>query len=225
MENTENSTNTTPDNNESLNKKCSSKICSEFKCPFGIEWGKLINRSKDVITDPRGVWTDVQNDNYTVVEIYKHMALPLGIVGMLTGMLQAAFSGYFSWMILRFSVLGLIVSLLMIYVASFVAKFLAPKFGGKEDLMSAMKLFVNSSIPTTVASLVMILPIGAFISGLIHFAGSIFSLYVLWQGITPMLNIPQEKKLAFYGANVAIMLLIGLVISSLVFGGVMMSGV
>ena len=153
------------------------------------------------------------------------MALPLGIVGMLTGMLQAAVSGYFSWMIFRFSVLGLIVSLLMIYVASFVAKFLAPKFGGKEDLMSAMKLFVNSSIPTTVASLVTILPLGAFISGLIQFAGSIFSLYVLWQGITPMLNIPQEKKLAFYGTNVAIMLLIGLVISSLVFGSVMMSGI
>ena len=91
-------------------------------------------------------------------------------------------------------VIGYVAWLLMIYVIALLTDLLAPSFNAQKNPMNALKLIAYSSTPSLLGGLFVLVPI---LSSLLALAASLYSVYLLFQGIPVMMDVAREKALPY----------------------------
>lgn len=99
-----------------------------------------------------------------------------------------------------------------VFVCAVALKKLAPQFGGRNDMNRAFSLLAHSMIPEALSSIFAVIPWLGLASSLFL---AVFSIYVLYQGCSKMLDIPDNQRITFVGSAVAVMILISIVITAL----------
>jgi hypothetical protein len=99
-----------------------------------------------------------------------------------------------------------------VFVCAIALKTLAPHFGGRSDMNRTFSLLAHSMIPASLSSIIALVPFLGRASSL-FLAG--FSIYVLYQGSSKMLDIPDRQRITFVGSAVAVMIPIAIVIRAL----------
>jgi hypothetical protein len=87
----------------------------------------------------------------------------------------------------------------------------APSFSGQQDMVQALKLAAYGYTPAWVAGVLLLLP---SLGSLALLAG-LYSLYVFYLGVAPMMKVPQDKAAGFTAVAVACALVLALVGSTL----------
>jgi len=168
-----------------------------------IDWNFLIARAKGVLTDPKGIWSEIKSESRGVGEIYKSYVIPLVLIGLLCGFIGMQIFGlgiagisirppFLSSLWTQAIMFG--VMLANLYIAAFVLSKMAPNFGGSGDFLLSFKLAAYSWTAAFIASIFGILPWLGFFAALV---GMIYVVYTFFQGITPMLAVPTEKRIPF----------------------------
>lgn len=175
----------------------------------------LIARAKAMILKPKEEWPKVAAEPGDVQGILIKYALPLIAIGAVCSFIGSQLFGYNAVIVtfrpslgfsLSIAISGLVQSVISLFVVSFVANFLSPKFGGKDDFGSAFKLVTYSLTAAWIAGFLGIVPMLAAIAAI---AGGIYSIYVLFLGATPMMDVPQDKA----GGYIAVTVLVAIVVS------------
>src|SRR4029077_10039874 len=107
---------------------------------------------------------------------------------------------------LLFGLIGLVVLALIIHL-------LAPLFAAQRDLMRALKVAVYCVTPACVASVCSLLPVLGSLMGL---ALVLYGLYVLYLGVVPVMNAPNERALGYTVTIVVATILFSLLAGALV---------
>ena len=185
---------------------------------FDLQW--LIARCKKVCLQTDEAWTEIKAEGLSIAQTYSKFIAPLAIAGTLVSTLfiTRGTMGFFLWMI--FAVLGLALKLAGFYIGAIIIEFLAPMFGGRSGArLEAFKLMTYSSTPSLVTSLFCFTLLLQTIAGIL----SLFGLYILWHGITPMVEVPVEKRPAFIIALIVVgalvMFAVGMLMVSVVGAG------
>ena len=76
------------------------------------------------------------------------------------------------------------------FIIGLIINALAPTFGGRQDSTQAFKLSVYAYTPALVAGILAVLPL---VGALFGFAGWVYSLYLTYLGLTPMMKSAPEK--------------------------------
>ncbi len=155
----------------------------------------IINRVKNLITKPEAEWDVIAGESATIQGLYKSYAMILAaipaVVGFLAIVLRAPSAIGHALLTL---IGGYILALLGIAVLAFIVDFLAPKFKGTSNQISAFKLAVYSATPAWVSGLFLIVPI---IGPILMLVGVVYSLYLFFLGVPKLMKCPKDQAVVF----------------------------
>ncbi|MGL5838611.1 MAG: Yip1 family protein [Sphingorhabdus sp.] len=204
----------------------------------------LVDRVKNILISPASEWEVIAKEPATVGGLFTSYAailalLPaiasllfLGVLGISLGAMGPAgamVSGLGMGYWITTAIVSYVVGLALLWLVAFIVKSISPSFNGNSDMVQATKLMVYSATPTWVAGLVAWIPVIGFIFSL---AAMAYAVYLIYLGVRPVLEVPQEKVAGMTVVTVLIYIVISLVVGGLIaaafigmfFSGAMMAG-
>jgi hypothetical protein len=130
------------------------------------------------------------------------MALRLGVFGMGIGI----------------AVISYVIGLVMIYLLAWIVDALAPTFGGEKNFIQSLQLTAYSFTAAWVAGIFHLIP---FVGSLLTLAATIYSLYTFYLGAPILKKCPQEKAAAYTIVVVLCGIVLGAVLSYVLFSSFM----
>ena len=181
----------------------------------------LIERAKLVILSPKECWQKISTENTPPKELVQTIIAPLLVVGVVLSVVGLQVFGIYmgplgTWrppfFPHLFSQIGFaIISVVMLYVSSFIVQKLAGLFHGTATPERAFSLVTHAVLPMMVGNLLAFYPI----LGILGLVFTVISVIALYHGIPAMTTVAPNKTLGFIAAYICIMILASLVIYGL----------
>ena len=190
--------------------------------PVGSGAPSIVERAKAIILQPRSEWPVIEGETMPSGDIFMRYAVPLAAIGPVAQLLGSQLFGYSAFGVtyrppligsISAAIVGFILSLLGLFIISFIANKLAPKFGGEGSSRAAFKLVVYSMTAGWLAGIFGLIPSIGFLAIL-----GLYSFYLFYTGVGPLMKVPPEKALTYTIVMVLCMLVIYLIIGSLTAG-------
>ena len=185
----------------------------------------LIERVKNIITTPKTEWLKIAAEPQPMSSVLGSYVVPLVLIGAVATFIGYAFIGVnyglfkFSgtdWGI-RMAVIQAVSALLGVIVTSYVVDALAPSFSSEKNINKSMQLVAYGYTPAFVGAIFNIFPAIAIIGSLL----SLYGIYVMYLGFTPMKNTPEDKRVSYFLVTIVVIIalyfVIGLILGN-VFG-------
>jgi hypothetical protein len=160
-----------------------------------------LDRIRPIIVKPREEWPRIAADPLGQNDILTKYVLPLAAIGPIATLIGGQVFGYSALGItwrppLVGSVLGAIISyaltILAVFVLTFIADFLAPKFEGQSNRLSAFKLVAFGATAAWLAGVFSLIPMLRLFGIL-----GLYSFYLFYTGATPLMKVPEAKAVGF----------------------------
>ncbi len=167
----------------------------------------LVERVKNILVDPKAEWPQIRREPGDIVFLFANYVAVLAAI--------PAICGWIAWIVGGGPVVTGVLVTLVRYALSFASVYLlalmidalAPTFEATKSFDNALKLAVFSATPFWLSGILSLLPGLGFVRILVL----IYSAYLLWLGIPPLMRAPQDKALAYTGAVAACAVAIGIV--------------
>lgn len=180
----------------------------------------LVERAKGIMLKPAQTWETIKAEQTTIKDLFTSYAAILaiipaaaGFIGMSlmgTSMLGIHFRIPFLYGIIH-AIISYVLTLVGVYVVAFVIDALAPSFGSRKDILSAVKVAVFSFTPAWIGGIFMILPMLSILT----FLASLYGLYLLYTGLPILMETPREKTLGYFVVVIIVSIVVSLIINVL----------
>ena len=162
----------------------------------------IIKRAKDILVTPKTAWNTIAEENQNQLVILVTYLIPLALIPALASFIGYGLIGHNVMGIhigsvgfgLRQAILSFISSLGGVYLSAWVISLLSPKFEQAKDFNRAFQLVSYSYTPIFVAGILLIIPSLSIVATL----AGLYGLYLLYQGMTPILQTPDDKRNTFF---------------------------
>lgn len=156
----------------------------------------IVNRVKGILLTPKTEWQVIDNEAATPPSLLTSYVFPMAALSLIGPVLTYfAFSGYAS---LNFFIatiaVAFIVAILGFYISTYVIDLLAPSFASEKNLGKSAQLVAYSSTPSYIAGILSFIPV---IGGLLALAAWAYGIYIMYLGIGPLKNTPEDKKVVY----------------------------
>jgi len=155
----------------------------------------IVTRAKNIVLSPNTEWPVIAAEQTTVKDLYQGYIAPLMAIGPICSFLALLF--FARGLGMGAGLVGMIViyaiNLAATYVVALLAQFLAPQFGGRANIVDALKLVAYSSTPAWVGGVFNLIPLLAILDLLL----ALYGFYLLYAGATPVVNVPKERAAIF----------------------------
>lgn len=195
---------------------------------------KLIARVKAILMTPKTEWPVIAGEPATVADLYKNYIVILAAIPAVAGFIKGSLIGYGMFGIhyrtpigagITSAIIAYALALVLVYVMALIVNALAPSFDGQKDPIQALKAVAYAYTASWIAGIGVILP---GIGWLIALAGGIYSIYLLYLGLSPTMKSPSEKAAGYTAVSIIIAVVLGWIIALIVAGvagtGAVMSG-
>jgi hypothetical protein len=181
---------------------------------------RLVDRVQAMLLRPRETWTQIAAEAHDIKTIYRDYLVFLAAVSAVASFVGLSLVGVgamgFSFRVpilngLAHMVVGFVLTLVMMYVVAQVADALAPSFKGEKDLASAFRLVAYGSTAGLLGGVFQIVP-ALSVLGLL---AALYSLYLVYTGVTVMMKVPQDKALPYTAVLVVCGLVAAIVVGML----------
>lgn len=161
----------------------------------------LVERAKRIIIQPKVEWERIDAEPTSVGEIFRNWVLILAAIPPVAGLIGAMVFGYsFLGVTYRPSLIEALGSAITQYVLTVAGVFvlaliidaLAPKFGGTQNRVQAMKVAAYSATASWLAGIFGLVPSLALLGIL-----GLYSLYLLYLGLPRLMKAPADKAMSY----------------------------
>ena len=183
----------------------------------GTDDKTIVERAKAIILTPKNEWLRIEAETTPQADILKGYVLPLVAIGPLAGFIGGQLFGYgafgFSYRpgivaALTGAVISFGLGIVMVFVLTLIADFLAPKFGGEANRANAFKLVAYGSTAAWLAGIFSLIPSLGFF-GLL----GIYSIYLYYTGAVPLMKVPPEKAASYTAVTIVCAIVLFLIIA------------
>jgi len=180
--------------------------------------GDIASRAKAILTSPKTQWPVIAGETISSGDIFTRYAMPLAAIGPVAGLIGSLVMGHGAFGIgyrpsfmaaLSMAVTSFILSLGMLFVMTFIANRLAPRFGGEESTRRAFKLVAHAMTAAWIAGIFMLIPALAPL-GIV----GLYSVYLFHVGAGPLMKIPADQAMNYTAVNIICGVVLALVIGS-----------
>ncbi|MCW2350534.1 MULTISPECIES: Yip1 family protein [unclassified Sphingobium] len=187
--------------------------------PTGGRAPSLMERAKAIILKPKAEWPVIAAETTPSGDIFTNYALPLAGISPIAAFVGGQLFGFgafgFSYRPslmggLSMAVTSFILALVSLFLISFIANKLAPKFGGVGSSRNAFKLVAYSMTASWLAGIFSIMPSLSFLGIL-----GLYSFYLFYVGAAPLMKVLPEKALTYTIVTVLCVLVIYIVIGAI----------
>lgn len=158
-------------------------------------------RAKSFVFDPEGMWPIVKAEEGDEKALYRNFIIIMAAIPPLAQLIGAGIlGGQGVGTALNIGFVSYLIGLLSLYLLALVLERLAPLFGGKPSRLDCLKLLAYSYSASYLAGILTIIPwaVMAIISGLL----SLYSLYILYSGISVMTGVSEDRRLGFFATSI-----------------------
>ena len=179
----------------------------------------MIERIKNLIVSPKSEWKLIENEEHPHGTVFINYVLPLSLIPAIAAFIGYGLIGY-SFFGVQIHIIGWGIKqalvqwssiVLGIYFTAIIINSLANKFDAKNNFNKAFALVAYSYLPFCLGGVFYILP---FLSWLALITG-IYSLYLLYIGMQPLMKTPKEKNVVYYVVSLLTMIVITSVVMTL----------
>lgn len=177
----------------------------------------LLGRIKGILLSPRSEWNVIETEPGDMGDLFKNYVAILAAIPAVCGFIGTALVGISLpgagtvrvgiGPALVAALVGYALSFVMVYVLAQIINALAPRFGGRQDFASALKVAVYSNTPGWLVGVFMLVPALGFLGIL-----ALYGLYLVWTGLPILMKTPEDRSLGYTAAVVVIAIVIALVI-------------
>ncbi|MBN2349339.1 MAG: YIP1 family protein [Bacteroidales bacterium] len=180
----------------------------------------LIDRLKNIMFTPKNEWEVIKEENMPTNDIVMRYLLPLALVPAIASFIGFGLIGRNLPIIghvgsvslgIRHAIISLANTFIGVYLTAFVIDMLAPQFGTTKNFQNALRLVIFSYSPVLAAGILYILP---SLAPLVMFV-SLYSLYILYVGLKPMMNPPDDKITVYFIISLVVLILVSIVVSAI----------
>lgn len=188
----------------------------------------VFDRAKKILISPASEWEAIKSDTLTVSEMFTKYAVLLAAIPAVAGFIGYILIGVplgfatFKLSVgtsLGWAISTYILSLIGVFIISFIIDVLAPTFASTKDMIASTKVAVFAYTASWVAGIFYIIPTLSFIAAL----GGIYSLVLLYMGLQRVKNVPKDKMIGYFVVilivAIVVYLIIGWIVASIAFGG------
>jgi hypothetical protein len=170
----------------------------------------IVWRAKNMLFSPLVEWRVIAGEQATVGDIFYGYILIIAAIPPVCGVIGFTLSGRanFGGALLG-GMVQYIFALGAIFFAALIAQYLSSKYGGRDDLVQALKLVTYAHTPNWVGGLFFLVPSWSVFSLVL----AIYGLYLLFAGATAVVAVPPERAAGYTLAVIIVLALIYAVIS------------
>jgi hypothetical protein len=185
----------------------------------------LLERVKGIILNPKNEWNAIQSEQTTTSDVLKSYLIPLALISVIASFIgfgligRTSVIGVHSASLvygLKYAIIMLLNIIISVYLASLVINELAPAFSAVKNYNNAFRLVVYSYTPMLVAGALYILPV----LSILVFLASIYGLYLLYLGLKPMMQVPDDKAAVYFIVSIIVQIaayfIIATILSSII---------
>jgi hypothetical protein len=190
----------------------------------------LVARAQAILLKPKEEWVKIKGESTPIAQLFTSYAVLLAAVPAVAQFIGNGLVGkkipFVGWV--RFpigsalfqAILYYVFTLVSVYVFGIVINALAPSFGSKQSMETAMKLAVYSMTPMWIGGIFYIIPFLGFLAIL----ASLYGLYVLYLGFdNPLMDTPKDKVVGYLLVCIVVVVVLSLVVA-LVLGAIFTVG-
>ena len=170
----------------------------------------LIDRAKNILLTPKTEWPVIAGEKATAQSLYVGYILILAAIGPIAMALRGGIVG----MGIGIAVISYAIGLVMTYLLAWIVDALAPTFGGQKDFIQSLKLTAYSYTAAWVAGIFHLIP---FVGRILALLAVIYSFYTFYLGAPILKKCPQQKAAAYTIVVVLCGIVLGAVLSYVLF--------
>jgi hypothetical protein len=173
--------------------------------------GGPVGRVLSLLLHPADTWEIIAEEPATIEGLYRSWVLPLAALpAAATAIGLLSFHGFVlfgtRYQPSFLSIIGgaaaeYVLILIATYLMAVIIDVAAPQFTGERSLIQAFKLTAYSGTSAWVFGLFALLPMAG---ELIAFLGSLYSLYILYQGLPRLMRCDRDSTLSYFGLVLAV---------------------
>jgi hypothetical protein len=174
----------------------------------------IVARAKNILLSPNREWPVIAAEPTTVGALYTGYIMPMSAIPLVCSLIGLSlFLGAIGFGVgIVAALVSWVLGLVGIYIVALVAGWLGPKFDGSGDFLAALKLIAYSHTATWVGGIFLLIPFLGILSALI----SLYGLYLLYSGVTPVIGVPKERAVVYTVALVVSVVVVFLLVSFIV---------
>jgi hypothetical protein len=179
----------------------------------------IVERAKAVLLQPKTEWPRIASETAEPTKLLTSYAIPLIAIGPAatligsqlfpTSFLGVIYKPSFGFA-LSTAITSFVLAIIGLFVITFVANFLSPKFGGRNDWPAAFRLVAYSMTAAWVVGIIGLIPALAILGIL-----ALYSLYLFYLGATPVMGVPQDKSVGYTAITVVVAIVVQVVIAAI----------
>ena len=172
----------------------------------------LIERAKGILLTPKTEWENIKTEAATPSGMFTGYVLPLALLPAAVAFLSGVL-----WIGTRHGIIMLFTALISATIGYFIGIYvtdaLAPSFNSTKSLAKSSQLVGYSYTASAAASLLGFIPGIGFVAALAGFA---YSAYLMYLGVGPLKDTPEDKKVIYVVVIILVQFVIGLIIGSII---------
>jgi hypothetical protein len=189
-----------------------------------MDFGKIIERIKAILTTPRTEWPAAAAEPATVQSLYAGYIAIVAALPIVAGFIKGSLIGSSAFGITVRTPIGMgivgmllhyVLALVIVYVVALIINALAPTFGGQKDMVQALKTVAYAWTASWVAGIAVIVP---WLGWLIAIAGAVYAIYLLYLGLPHTMKCPPEKAGGYTAVSVIIAIVLSWIVGAIVVG-------
>lgn len=179
----------------------------------------LVERVRNICVSPVSEWAVIERETTSPSELVVSYLVPLAALGAVAGligstllasMLPVIRPGFGLTIAVVTACAGFVLTIAACFAIGWIINALAPTFNGTADSPQAFKLAVYAYTPVLVAALLAIIPI---VGGLFGLVGWVYSLYLIYLGLPPLMKVPADKAVPYTLVILVTSIVLGLVMA------------
>jgi hypothetical protein len=176
-----------------------------------------VERAKKILLTPSAEWEVIKGETPTVVDLFTRYVMILAAI--------PAVASFLGWSVLGYSAMGTtyrvpiaeglanvvltyVLTLGSVYAMALVIDFVAAHFQGERDFMQALKIAAYFPTSWWIAGIFSLMPTLAILS----VAGGLHSLWILYTGLGPLMQIPEDRRANYSGVIVLVAIFLTIII-------------
>jgi hypothetical protein len=170
----------------------------------------LVERAKNIIVTPKTEWDSVANEEPNVQQILLGYVFPLALIPaistILGGVIFTPFSFGFGFAYgIGMAIVFVISILVVVLLSAVLVDAFATSFGSQKNFGRSLQLVAYSITPALVIGILFFIPI---LGWFLYVAGFCYGIYILYLGLGPIKQTPEDKKLVYLIISMVVILLV-----------------
>ena len=187
----------------------------------------LVDRAKNICLTPNTEWPVIAAEPVSPGPLMTGYVVPLAAIGAVAGFIGGSIVGTSLPFIgtyrvplmtgLVLAVFKVCMSVVGVFILSFIIKALAPTFGAEQNSSQALKVAVYSYTPAWIAGVLQIVPL----LGIFAIFAAFYGIYLLYLGLPSLMKCPPDKTIGYTAVVVVCAIVLGVVLAGI---GAMFAG-